>query len=143
MQQGDTIRLSVRNNLTDLPSLQETVRDFLERHTVPAEVIYYVCLTVEEILTNTIKFGYADALPHQIGVSLTLASDEAILVTEDDASAFDPQAAPKPDLTLPVEQRPIGGLGLHLVRALSSRMTYQRRDNKNVLEVCFRRSAGP
>lgn len=128
--------------MADLPSLQETVCDFLERHTVPAEVVFNVCLAVEEILTNTIKFGYADALPHEIAVSLTLAPDEAILVIEDDARAFDPQAAPKPDLTLPMEQRPIGGLGLHLIRSLSSRMTYQRRDNKNVLEVRFRRSVG-
>ncbi|MBM3890184.1 MAG: ATP-binding protein [Verrucomicrobia bacterium] len=138
MQPGDTIRLSASNNLADLPTLQETVRDFLERRVVPAEVIYNVCLAVEEILTNTIKFGYADALPHEIAVNLTLSPDEALLVIEDDARAFDPQTAPKPDLTLPVEQRPIGGLGLHLVRSLSSRITYRRQNDRNVLELRFR-----
>ncbi len=143
MQAGDaTIRLSVRNNLTDLPSLQETIRDFLKCHAVSSEVIYNVCLTVEEIVTNTIKFGYTDVEPHEIVVNLTLAPEEAILVIEDDARGFDPQTAPEPELTQPVEQRPIGGLGLHLVRSLATRLTYRRRQDKNVLEVRFRRAAG-
>ncbi len=140
MHPDDGIRLSVRNNLTALPSLQERVRDFLQRRAVPSEVIYNVCLAVEEILTNTIKFGYPDKLPHEIAVALALTPGEVILVIEDDARAFDPQTAPKPDLTVPVEQRPIGGLGLHLVRSLSSRMTYRRQNDKNILEVRFRRS---
>jgi serine/threonine-protein kinase RsbW len=138
MHPGDGIRLSVKNNLAALPSLQDSVRDFLQRRAVPAGVIYSVCLAVEEILTNTIKFGYPDALPHEIAVNLALAPGEVILVIEDDARAFDPHTAPKPDLTLPVEQRPIGGLGLHLVRSLSSRVTYRRRNDKNILEVRFR-----
>ena len=139
MYPGDGIRLFVRNNLAALPSLQDSVRDFLQGRALPTEVIYNVCLAVEEILTNTIKFGYPDTLPHEIAVDLTLAPGEVILVIEDDARAFDPQTAPKPDLTLPVEQRPIGGLGLHLVRSLSSRMTYRRQNDNNILEVRFRR----
>jgi serine/threonine-protein kinase RsbW len=134
------IRLSVRNSLTALPSLQESVCDFLQRQALPTEVIYNVRLAVEEIVSNTVKFGYPDALPHEIAVDLTLAPGEVILVIEDDARAFDPQTAPKPDLTLPVEQRPIGGLGLHLVRSLSGRVTYRRQNDKNILEVRFRRS---
>jgi serine/threonine-protein kinase RsbW len=141
MHPGDGIRLSVRNNLTDLRSLQESVCGFLQRRAVPTEVIYNVRLALEEILTNTIKFGYPDALPHEIAVNLTLAPGEAILVIEDDARAFDPQTEPKPDLTPPLEQRPLGGLGLHLVRSLSSRMTYRRQNDKNILELRFRRGA--
>lgn len=143
MHPGDTIHLSAKNDLADVLSLQDTVRDFLGRHAVQAETVFNVCLTVEEILSNTIKYGYADALPHQIAVSLTLAPDEIVLAIEDDARAFDPQSAPEPDLTLPLAQRPIGGLGLHLVRSLSSHMGYERRDDKNVLEVRFRRNAEP
>ncbi|MDD5033989.1 MAG: ATP-binding protein [Methylococcaceae bacterium] len=140
MYQADTLRLSIQNELADLTSLQDTVHDFLERRAAQAEVIYNVRLTLEEILTNTIKFGYMDELPHPITVNLTLTNEEAILIIEDDAAAFDPQTAPKPDLALPVELRPIGGLGLYLVRSLASRMCYQRRDDKNILEVRFPRS---
>jgi serine/threonine-protein kinase RsbW len=141
MQPGTSIRLQVGNNLSDLSSLQKHVCDFLDRQTVQTGVVYNVCLAVEEMLTNTIKYGYADALPHEIAVSLTLTPGEIILVIEDDARAFDPQAAPEPDLTLPMEQRPIGGLGLHLVRSLSSRMDYRRQDDRNILEIHFRRAA--
>jgi serine/threonine-protein kinase RsbW len=141
MHPDDGIRLSVRNQLTALPSLHDRVRDFLQCRAVPSEVIHHVCLAMEEILTNTIKFGYPDALPHEIAVKLTLAPGEVILVIEDDARAFDPQTAPKPDLTLPLEQRPIGGLGLHLVRSLSSRMVDRRQKDKNILELRFRRGA--
>jgi anti-sigma regulatory factor (Ser/Thr protein kinase) len=142
MQPGTSIRLQAGNNLADLSSLQKSVCDFLERHAAQAGVVYNVCLAVEEVLTNTIKYGYADALPHEIAVSVALTPEEAILVIEDDARAFDPQAAPEPDLTLPMEQRPIGGLGLHLVRALSSRMDYRRQEGKNILEIHFRRAPG-
>ena len=141
MHPDDSIRLSVRNQLTALPSLQDRVRDFLHRRAVPSEVICHVCLAMEEILTNTIKFGYPDTLTHEIAVWLTLTPAEVILVIEDDARAFDPQTVPKPDLTLPLEQRPIGGLGLHLVRSLSSRMIYRRQKDKNILELRFRRGA--
>ena len=88
MYPGDGIRLSVRNNLAALPSLQDSVRDFLQGRALPTEVIYNVCLAVEEVLTNTIKFGYPDALPHEIAVSLMLTPGEVILVIEDDARAF-------------------------------------------------------
>ncbi len=139
---GPSLFLSVRNQLAKLPSLQGAIRDFLEHRAIPAELIFDICLTVEEIFTNTVKFGYDDDLPHEIAVKLTLSPDEAILVIEDDARNFNPLTSPTPDLTLPVEQRPIGGLGLHLVRSLASRMTYRRQNDKNVFEVCFRRGSG-
>lgn len=139
MHQGDTIRWSVGNSLTGLQSLQQSIRDHLERHAVPAGIAYNVCFAAEEIITNTIKYGYADARPHQISVALSLMPEETVLVIEDDARAFDPRTAAAPDLTLPAEQRPIGGLGLHLVRSLSSRMDYRRQDGRNILEIRFRR----
>lgn len=108
---------------------------------MPSELIFDICLAVEEIVTNTVKFGYDDDLPHNISVKLTLSPDEASLVIEDDARGFNPLTAPTPELTLPVEQRPIGGLGLHLVRSLASRLAYRRQNGKNVLEVSFRRDA--
>ncbi len=139
---GSSLFLSVKNQLADLPSLQEFIRDFLRHRAIPAELIFDICLTVEEIFTNTVKFGYDDDLPHEIALKLTCSPDEAILVIEDDARSFNPLTLPTPELTLPVEQRPIGGLGLHLVRSLASRLTYRRQNDKNVLEVCFRRGAG-
>ncbi len=142
MHPGDGIHLSVKNDRTALPSLQAGLRAFLQSRAVPPEAIYRVGLAVEEIVTNTIKFGYPDALPHEIAVNLSLAPGEAVLVIEDDARAFDPRTAPPPDLALPLEERPIGGLGLHLVRSLASGMTYRRQNDRNILEVRFRCGVG-
>jgi len=86
-----------------------------------------------EILANIISHGYVDHAPHVINVRLT-ADDRAIhVVIEDNGRPFNPLTWPPPDLDLPLERRPVGGLGLHIARSVVDAIEYRRDGEKNVL----------
>jgi anti-sigma regulatory factor (Ser/Thr protein kinase) len=99
---------------------------------------YAVMLVVEELVTNTIKYGYDDREEHRIRLTLELSTPVSLCI-EDDGHAFDPLTqAPAVALDAAVEERPIGGLGLHMVRAETASMRYRRIQDTNRLEVEFR-----
>jgi anti-sigma regulatory factor (Ser/Thr protein kinase) len=113
---------------------------WLAEHQVSFEAMYLVSLAIEELVTNCIKYGYQDANGHTIDFLLSV--DEGVLSLEvvDDGNPFNPLDAPRPDLSLPPEKRPIGGLGLHLLRELADGMRYERRDGTNRLRLTKRMS---
>ena len=113
---------------------------WLVEQRVSFEAMYLVSLAIEELVTNCIKYGYTDSKDHT--VDFVLSIDEEILRMEviDDGNPFNPLDAPRPDLSLPPEKRPIGGLGLHLLRELADDMRYERRDGTNRLRMTKRMS---
>ena len=70
-------------------------------------------------------------------IRVTFVADGDLLTAriEDDARAFDPRAAPEPNIDSVIEQRPIGGLGVHIVRTVMDRVAYERRNGRNHLTV--------
>ena len=67
---GESLNQTIDNTLTSLPPLMTAVNRFLDQHTIPSEAIFRVNLTIEEIVTNIIKYGYDDTDPHSITVNL-------------------------------------------------------------------------
>ena len=90
-------------------------------------------LALDEVLANVITHGFEDSAEHEIIVRLDLESDSVRVAVEDEGVAFNPLNSPEPDLTLPLELRPIGGLGIHLVRNIMDELDYQRREGRNCL----------
>jgi anti-sigma regulatory factor (Ser/Thr protein kinase) len=121
------------NRRTEIERVVELAERFGEEHQLPAEVVMSIHLVLDEVVANIISHGYDDTAEHQIHV--TLALDESVLTirVEDDGRAFDPLAAPPPDLDLPLEERPVGGLGIHIVRSVMDAVEYQRDGDRNVL----------
>ena len=91
-------------------------------------------LAIEEIVTNCIKYGFEANTQHNVEVTLSLNGDNLAIVILDDAREFNPMQAPPPNLTASIEERTIGGVGLHMLRALSDKIIYQRIANNNRLE---------
>jgi anti-sigma regulatory factor (Ser/Thr protein kinase) len=113
---------------------------WLAEHQVSFEAMYLVSLAIEELVTNCIKYGYQDANGHTIDFLLSVDKGVLSLEVVDDGNPFNPLDAPRPDLSLPPEKRPIGGLGLHLLRELADEMRYERRDGTNRLSLTKRMS---
>lgn len=132
---SDSLSQTIGNTLTSLPPLTTAVNLFLDQHTVGHEAIFRVNLAIEEIVTNIIKYGYDDTAPHTISVNLTLFPDTIRLQLKDDGHPFDPLQTPEPNIHVPLDQRKIGGLGLHLVRETVSRIAYRRENGANLLEM--------
>jgi anti-sigma regulatory factor (Ser/Thr protein kinase) len=128
---SEHFRLRIRNSIDALVSANDAATEWLEARHVPSEPAFLATLSIEELVSNCIKYGYDDQGEHLIDLDIGLEADRLVITFTDDGRAFNPLEAPEPDLTLPLEERPIGGLGLHLLRTMSDEMTYERRDGLN------------
>lgn len=90
-------------------------------------------LTLEEWLTNVFNYGLRTTVDPQVAVSIREEGDHARIEVRDNGPAFNPLEQKDPDLTIPAEERPIGGLGIFMMRRLSSKMLHQREGDWNCL----------
>ncbi len=107
---------------------------------LPEETVLDLRVVAEEILTNVAKYAHADGAEHWVRVRLELLAGEVSLEFTDDGGAFDPLAE-RPPVSAGGE-RPLGGLGLELVRSLVDAAEYARRGSENVLTL-KKRVGGP
>jgi len=134
MHEGSiTIRISA--DVKEIERLNKLVRQFGELHDVPSRTLYSVNLALDELVTNVMLYGYEEAAGREVTVRIVTAGSELVASVTDDGRHFNPLEAPKPNLDAPLEDRELGGLGIHLVRSLMDHVTYSREEDKNVLTV--------
>ena len=126
---------AIRNDLSEIETLSETITNYCKDNGVTEAVCYDIRLAIEEAISNTIKYGYDDQDLHNIHIRIGIANQELLIEIEDDARAFNPLEAPAPNLALPVEKKPIGSLGIYLMRTLMDRVDYERSGTKNILRL--------
>jgi len=106
---------------------------FAETHAVPAAVRRSVSVALDELLANALSHGGTGRDPCSMTVEVELDQERVTVILTDDGTPFDPFGQDAPDTTLSVEERPIGGLGIHLVGQLMDQVSYQRREGHNVV----------
>ncbi|NBR47556.1 ATP-binding protein [bacterium] len=129
------LKLEFKNTLPDLSKALDTALNWLTPFNLPADASYLTILAMEELATNTINFGYTDNEEHLIGVELNIESDRLVVQYVDDGVYFNPLDVQEPDTSLPVEERPTGGLGILLLRKIADTMTYLREHEKNLVSI--------
>jgi anti-sigma regulatory factor (Ser/Thr protein kinase) len=134
----ENFSVEVRNRREDLAPAIEAAEAWLEQEQVPPNLAYFVNLAIEEIVTNCIQYGYGDDQEHVIRITMSLADRVMTMQIVDDGHAFDPLAAPPPDLTANVADRREGGLGIYLLRKLADDMTYERYNGTNRITLAKR-----
>jgi serine/threonine-protein kinase RsbW len=134
--------IALKNDLGEIPRLADELQAFAAANHLSDGTLFAVNLALEELVTNTISYGFSDGREHVITISLHLEGPDFHLRVEDDAAAFDPLAHEVPDLNTPIEDRPIGGLGVHLVRTLMDDVRYARVGSRNVLSMRKRVTEG-
>jgi len=92
-------------------------------------------LAMEELVVNVINYAYPEGQSGDISVEATTSDGCLIFTIIDQGTPFDPTKADEADTTLSAEERPIGGLGIHLARQILDSMTYQRKADSNILTV--------
>ena len=128
-------RWSIAARLAEVAPLVAEVRAFLAEHEVAERPTFATQLVVEEIVSNVARHAFDDAEPHAVDVDVSCDADGITLRVVDDGRPFDPVTAPEPDTDVPLAERPIGGLGLHLVRSMAEDIRYERRDGRNHTEL--------
>ncbi len=129
------IDTTIVNSLREIPRVAKMVEALGGEHSLPADAVYDVQLALEEILTNVITHGYPDDQVHHISIRLKVRDEMVTAEIVDDGRAFNPLDAPRPDLTVSLRERPVGGLGIHFVRKLMDHVEYSRAEGKNRLVV--------
>ena len=127
--------LALKNDLASLPEMVAGITEFGRQHRLTEDVLSSVNLVLEELVVNIISYAYTDGKKHEIMVHLDKVGKEIVLRVRDDGKPFDPLQAPEPDLDAKLEQRPIGGLGMHMVRTLASSIEYERKEGWNILTL--------
>ena len=120
-----------------ISDLTDQVMVFLHDQGVETRASHHTALVLDEVLTNLATHGNCGDQPARI--ALTVAADAVTGEVVDAGPPFDPRLAPKPSLDVPADERPIGGLGLYLVRKLSGALEYTRRNGENWTTFVIRR----
>jgi anti-sigma regulatory factor (Ser/Thr protein kinase) len=107
---------------------------------VAPDLAFKITLALEEAVTNVVNHAFIGvAPPHAIRLRLDIGAETVAAEIIDNGREFDPSAQPRPDLSLPLDKRAAGGLGIPLMRAMMDRIEYRRRDGRNHLRLEKRR----
>lgn len=126
---------SVPSDAAQLPVLSRFLQDFWTEFKLPAAEALRFELALEEVFMNVVMHGSDAAQVPRVEVSLALVDSGVTLTVEDDGAPFDPLSLPAPDVAASLEGRPVGGLGVFLVRQVMDSVTYQRRGTMNQLRM--------
>jgi anti-sigma regulatory factor (Ser/Thr protein kinase) len=135
---GESLTIEVPNSRDAIARANEEAERWLESYQPGPEVLNLVLLAIEEVVTNCIEYGYDDDDEHTIVIVLSISDGKLIMEVIDDGHRFDPLHQPAPDFSLEVQDRPIGGLGIYLLRKLADHISYERRDGTNRLTLTRR-----
>lgn len=127
------VNLTFKNDLEDLKRLHRAVHQFAKSVVLPDKAVFEVDLALDELFTNIVNCAFRDAETHQIAVDFIFENNELMIRIKDDGVPFNPDTVKKPDTVCPLEQRKIGGLGLHLVKKLMDEMQYRREEKHNII----------
>ena len=132
---GPEERVVLRNDSSELLHLSHAVATFCAACHLGEGMAYRASLALEEVVCNIISYAYSDAAEHLIEIAMAVHGDELVLQVSDDGRPFNPLDVVPPDLDVPIEERPVGGLGIHLVRQFMDEVAYERVAGHNVLRM--------
>jgi serine/threonine-protein kinase RsbW len=137
---SEQLKLKVETNPSELERISAAVEDIGQRENWPAQFIFRINLVLEELGLNIMSYGYGEEGLHEFEITLTSEADVLRIEVTDDGRPFDPlNEAPEPDLDASVDDRQVGGLGIHLVRTMVDEMSYRREQDKNHLTLVARK----
>ncbi len=129
------VHLTLKNNVKELSRLAIFLEQLAEEWSLTPNVMMAVNLSLEEAVSNIIFYAWADTNEHLIDLDFQNNDNDLTIVLTDDGKPFDPTKRDNPDINLPIEERPIGGLGILLIRKLMDGISYHRSGNKNQLTL--------
>ena len=133
MPSNDRLRIGLKNQLSEIQRFQDEFAQFAAEKGIETPTIRELHVVFDELLSNIVRYAYLDEANHEIEVVIDDSSERLKITIEDDGMPFNPLEADKPDTSSPLEERQIGGLGIHLVLNMVDELTYKRDCNRNVV----------
>ena len=138
----DRLVVELQGNLLEIRRLARLIEEFGAHNKVPGATIAQINLALDELITNTISYGFDDAASnHRMTASLRLEAGMLTAELVDNGKPFDPFKCAAPNLSQPIGNRAIGGLGVFLVRKLMDEVDYRRVNGENRVTLIKRTNA--
>lgn len=130
----DFLFTSITNQIGNIRGLIEKFESFSEKHNISSDIIQKINIVFDELLNNTISYAYTDDLEHEIEIKIRFYKEKLIITIMDDGSPYNPFDRSGPDTSLALDDREIGGLGVHLVKLLVDDYHYEYKNQlkKNI-----------
>ncbi len=129
------LQMSAKNELSEIAIINATFGEFAKEHNLSVKIRRRMGLAFDDLLNNVISYAFRDEDEHEVEIRAELAGNRLTVTISDDGIPFNPLGIVAPDTSLSLEEREIGGLGIHLVRNMVDDISYQRRIDKNVLSM--------
>jgi serine/threonine-protein kinase RsbW len=135
MEQQDYKQLVIQNDIAELNRVVAFLEGLEEEWELPLAIITPINLVLEEALSNVIFYAYEKGSSHEIKIDFAHTANQLDITITDTGKPFDPTQKEDPDIELSVEDRPIGGLGIFLIRKIMNEVSYERVGQENILRM--------
>ena len=125
----------IKAELPEIERINGQLDGFAEKHNIPSDIVQKFKIAIDDLVTNIISHGLKDGDDQSIGVRFEGSEEQMVVEIIDEGMPFDIFETAKPDTTLSIEDREIGGLGILLVNELMDEVAYKRRNNTNVVRL--------
>jgi sigma-B regulation protein RsbU (phosphoserine phosphatase) len=130
------LKMSITNDLSQIGEVKEKFNTFSEENNLSTTIRRKLNLVFDELLNNIISYAYDDDKNgHNILINIESIDKKLTITISDGGIPFNPFTGEKPDITIGLEDRKVGGLGIHLVRSLMDKAFYKRRVDKNIVTL--------
>jgi sigma-B regulation protein RsbU (phosphoserine phosphatase) len=136
---GAVRRLTLRNDIDEIPKLHALIQSIAQETDMDHALAMSLNLALEEAVSNVMLYAYPAGSPGQVDIEAAVLDDRIDFRVSDSGVPFDPTVASDPDLAADLKDRPIGGLGIFLVKRIMDDVSYTWEDGKNILTMTKKR----
>ena len=127
--------LVLHNDIKQIPQLAGFIEAVAQAGSLNQSTAMSLNLALEEAVTNVILYAYPEGTEGLVDIEAIIRKHQICFKITDSGRPFDPTQVAEVDTTLPLEERPIGGLGIHIVRSIMDEVSYNREDGHNFLRL--------
>ena len=131
MSTNKTVRITNQRDQVD--TVRKFFDDYSKENKLTEKTVHDIQMALDELLTNIVNYGYEDSDEHKIDVRFGINDDAVRVEIIDDSKPYNILEQENPDISLSVEDKPIGGLGIFLIKKLMSNVDYYTKEGKNHL----------
>ncbi len=129
------LELQITSELDAIDEVNARFNAFAGAHRVPDGARRSFNIALDDLLNNIVSYAYGGSPDHVIDVQIEVAPESLAMAIFDDGPMYDPFAKDAPDTSTDLDERELGGLGVHLVRSLMDEVSYERQDDRNVVII--------
>jgi anti-sigma regulatory factor (Ser/Thr protein kinase) len=125
----------IKNHISEISNVSKEFNAFGSQYAIPKNIKNSVDLALDELLNNIISYGYDDQNEHEISIQISFSEKCIIIEIEDDGRNFNPLEVPEVDTRSSLKDRPVGGLGIHMIRNFMDNIEHRYDGTKNYIKM--------